>query len=308
MESQLIAELRTMVRGRVAAGEPMAKHTSFRLGGPVEIYVCPRHEEEFVRVVRFARERGIPHFILGLGSNLLVGDGGLEGMVISTGGLRGEQWGDGAVRLGAGVALGAAANRAVARGLAGLEFAANIPGTAGGGLMMNAGAHGGELKDVLTWARVLLPGGMVEKVAPDRLELAYRRSGIKRRGWIVLEAEFSLAPAVRTQLQAQLETLRGRRRQTQPDGRTAGSVFKNPTGMAAGRLIESVGGKGLTVGKAEVSSLHANFIVAHEGARAEDVLRLMETVRKLVWEKTGVALEPEVEFWGARGETSRLAE
>jgi len=300
-KSRLAAELRTMVRGEVRVDEPMAGHTSLRVGGPADLFAAPSDEESLMVALRFAREAGLPCFVLGGGTNLLVSDDGFRGLVVHTagalGGLRVEE--DGRLSAGAGCPLAAAVRRASDEGLSGLEFATGIPGTVGGAVAMNAGAHGGSMEDVLVEVRAAEPGRAASRVPASSLGLAYRRSSVEERGLVVLEAVLALSPddpdEVRRRCSANVE----RRRGTQPIEPSAGSVFRNPpSGPAAGELIERAGLKGLRVGGAEVSRVHANFVINRGGATARDVLALVTHVQERVDAMFGIMLEPEIRFLG----------
>ncbi len=290
------ARLRELLRGEVREDEPMSRHTTFRLGGPAELFVLPRDAADLIAAVRFARQEGLPWRILGGGSNLLVADAGVRGLTICTRGLREAHWSGEGVTAQAGVSMARLATGAGRRGLAGLAGLAGIPGTLGGAVRMNAGAHGAEIGRSVEWVEVLTPEGSPARWEGRQLGFGYRSSLL--RGLAVLSVRLALAPGDPRELQRELEVFRERRRSTQPLNRpSAGSVFKNPPGAAAGRLIEEAGCKGWREGGAQVSKRHANFIVGGPGNTAADVHRLMRRVQEQVWRHRGLQLEPELELW-----------
>ena len=286
--------------GRLLRGEEMARHTTFRVGGPAERMFFPSSEEELCAAVRLAREEDVPVQLVGNGSNLLVRDGGLKGLTIVLGESFSEIRIDG-TRLcaQAGALLSRVAAAAQAAGLAGLEFASGIPGTLGGAAAMNAGAYGSELKDVLVSATVLDGAGAERTLGRDELEMGYRTSRVLREGWTVTAVELELSEGDPGEIRARAEEFAARRREKQPLSLpSAGSVFKRPEGHFAGALIEQCGLKGTRVGGAQVSWLHAGFIVNVGGATARDVLDLIELIRIKVRLSAGVELEPEVRVVG----------
>jgi len=314
---------------RVERNVPMRLYTSFRIGGPADFLVTAETVGELAAVITVCRRRDVPFLILGRGTNVLVRDGGIRGVVIKMAGhfLRTVFAGT-AVEAGAAVALGDLARDCGRRGLSGLEFAVGIPGTLGGAVIMNAGAYGCEMKDIVEAARVLRPEdagpggaagdtvpGAVGDVAPGaaaggevpapvtlsaaELDLGYRTSRPQREGWVVLSARLGLEPGDPDAIRSFEEEYSARRRSRQPlDLPSAGSVFKRPPGHYAGKLIEEAGLRGLRVGDAQVSEKHVGFIVNLGRATASDVLRLMDKVREAVFEKSGVLLEPEIRIVG----------
>ena len=284
---------------RVLEDEPMSRHTTFRLGGPADVLFLPASAEETARAIQAARALNEPCFVMGNGSNLLVKDGGVRGLVIEIGEpMSGIAVEGTTVRAQAGASLTHLAREAAAASLQGLAFASGIPGSVGGAVAMNAGAYGGEIKDVLTRTLVLERGTPVWKTA-EELHLSYRNSDVLRQGLIVLEAEFGLASGDREAILAEMSELARRRREKQPlTMPSAGSTFKRPEGHFAGALIEASGLKGFKVGGAQVSELHAGFIVNAGGATARDVLDLIEAVTARVRADSGVTLEPEVRVIG----------
>ncbi len=298
MNDAFLGRLRSLLgEDAVKTAESMALHTTFRIGGPAEIYAVPAGKELFIRTVLLCRELGVPCRIIGRGSNLLVSDGGLRGAVISTEGLDDVRAEGRRITAGAGISLAKLAKAAQQASLTGLEFAAGIPGTLGGAVVMNAGAYGGEMKNVLVSAEVLLPDGSVRNIAAEELALGYRTSSIQSDGSIVLQAEMELAEGDAPAIGAQMEELAGRRRSRQPlEYPSAGSMFKRPEGYFAGKLIEDAGLRGFRVGGAQVSEKHCGFVVNRGGASARDVLALCDEVSRRVYEQFGVQLEREVRY------------
>ncbi len=292
--------LRAVAGARVRRGVPTAQLTTFRVGGPAALYLEPESQEDLAAVAAAVAETGLPVLVVGKGSNLLVSDAGFPGIVLRLG--RAFRWAarEGE-RLSAGgaMALPALAGIALAHGLSGLEFAAAIPASLGGAVRMNAGAHGRELADVLERVEVFsLSSARSEGLDPGALGLGYRRSALSDDA-VVTAATVRLTPGSRDEIRARMDEARAWRRRTQPLAEpNCGSVFKNPPGDAAARLIEAAGGKGLSVGGASVSAKHANFIVAAPGTRAADVAALIRAVQDLVAARTGVHLEPEVHLVG----------
>jgi len=294
--------LRAAVGDRVRSGFPLAPLTSFRLGGPAALYLEAESGEDLAAIGRAVRETEVPFLVIGKGSNLLVADEGFPGIVLRLG--RSYRWaardGD---RLAAGGAmpLPALAGVALAHELAGLEFGVAIPASLGGSVRMNAGAHGRSLDEVLELVEVYVAGEDRIRVVPAaEAGFAYRTSALPTDG-VVIGATVGLRPGDRAEIRALMDEARDWRRATQPLAEpNCGSVFKNPPGGHAARMIEEIGGKQLRVGAARVSEKHANFIVAGPGSTAEDVRRLIKLLRERVQEAHGVALEPEVQIVGGR--------
>ncbi len=293
------ADLARRVGVRAVAGEPMAKHTTMRVGGPADLFATAHNAFELRGLVRFARLRGIPFLLLGRGSDLVVSDAGVRGLVILVraegSALDGEHY-----RAEAGLPMARAATETQRAGLTGLEFGLAIPGTVGGAVWANAGAHGGDVASVLESATLLAADGSEAVVPSAELGFRYRHSRLKDdTGEIVLAATFRLERADAAAIAARLDDIRRWRREHQPLGLpSAGSVFRNPSGDSAGRLIDGLGLKGLRVGGAVVSEKHANFIVNDRQGTASDVRRLADTVRARVRERAGVELVLEIEFAG----------
>lgn len=278
--------------------EPMAKHTSFRIGGPARRMAFPKTREQLVVLAGLLQEAGIEPLLLGNGTNLLVADEGLDTVVINTSAQlsRVEQTGECELTADAGVSLCQLALFAWKQGLAGLAFAHGIPGTLGGGVVMNAGAYGGELKDVIADVTALYPDG-VRTLTADEMGFSYRHSAFSSGEGIVLGAKLKLEPGDPNAIKAKMDELMARRKASQPlEFPSAGSTFKRPPGHYAGPLIESCGLKGARIGGAEVSCKHAGFVVNAGGATCADVLALMEKVQKTVFNTYGVLLEPEVKI------------
>ncbi|HTW87250.1 MAG TPA: UDP-N-acetylmuramate dehydrogenase [Candidatus Binataceae bacterium] len=297
--SRLEDQLRLRFGARVAANRPLADFTSFRIGGPAELMVAVENQAELLAVLAAAHSEGTPSFCLGSGTNLLVSDRGIRGVVVRLAGEFTQIAFDGMqVRAGAAAQFGALVEHAVARGLGGLEFGEGIPGSVGGGLVMNAGAFGGEIARVVTFVHGATIEGAARSLSNGEVGFTYRRTDLPR-GFIITRVDFELWSGDRESLGARVAELKAKRAARQPRGLpNAGSIFKNPPGNFAGRLLESAGMKGARVGAAAFSDQHANFIVNLGGARADDVRALIETARRRVREISGVALEPEVRLVG----------
>ena len=279
--------------------EPLAKHTSFRIGGPAKRMAFPKTAEELIVLAGFLQELGVRTEILGNGTNVLCPDEGIDGVVIVTGGMDAlSRSGETELTADAGVSLARLATAAYKEGLTGLEFAHGIPGSLGGGVVMNAGAYNGALSDVLVEATALFPDG-VRTLPVGALALSYRHSVFTEQPEaVVLRARVRLQQGDPAEIKARMDELAEKRRATQPlEYPSAGSTFKRPEGHFAGALIEGCGLKGLRVGGAEVSTKHAGFLINTGGATCGDVLRLIEQVQKRVFEASGVMLEPEVKLW-----------
>ena len=279
--------------------EPMKKHTTFRVGGPADLYVCPKKQELPV-ILGLAKKKGLAVTVIGNGSNLLVGDKGIRGLVIEVGAHMNEVEVQGNIlRAQAGALLSQVAAKAAAAGLGGMEFAAGIPGSMGGAVTMNAGAYGGEMKDVIRQVTVLTPECEQKVLSREELDLSYRHSCIPKNHFLVLEAELSLMPAPEQEIRAKMAELREKRVEKQPlEYPSAGSTFKRPEGYFAGKLIMDAGLRGYAVGDAQVSEKHAGFIVNTGTATTDDIINLMDFCKKTVYEKFGVMIEPEVRITG----------
>ena len=284
---------------RLMKEELMAKHTTFRIGGPAEVYACP-NPEQLPALLEAAKKENAEVTVIGNGSNLLVGDKGIRGLVIEIGSGMNDIRVEGTkIVAGAGALLSKVANEAVAAGLGGMEFAAGIPGSIGGAVTMNAGAYGGEMKDILESVKVIDPEGMMHTLSVEELDLSYRHSCIMEKGGIVVEATIKLEKKPEEEIRAQMADLRNRRVEKQPlEYPSAGSTFKRPEGYFAGKLIMDAGLRGYTVGGAQVSEKHCGFVINHANATAADVRQLMQDVKEKVKEQFGVELEPEVKMIG----------
>ena len=280
--------------------EPMSRHTSFRIGGPVAVMAFPKRAEELSQILKVSALLDINPAILGAGTNVLAPDDGIDGLVVCLkdcmGGM--EQLDDTTIRVAAGVTMTRAAMFAANLGLAGMEFAHGIPGTVGGGVYMNAGAYGGEIKDICVSVDVMDKAGNITRRSAEEMKFAYRHSILEDEGGIVLSAEFKLRPASTEEVKATMRELQNKRSASQPlDLPSAGSAFKRPVGGFAAALIDQAGLKGYTVGGAAISTKHAGFAVNVGGATAADVRNLLSQVSDIVFEKSGIRLEPEVRIW-----------
>ena len=276
--------------------EPLSRHCSFRIGGPAAAMLLPSRADELAAVCQWLGDKGVKPFILGNGTNLLFSDAGLDRVVVKTApgagsiSVRGDS-----VAAEAGATLARAASEALAAGLTGLEFAHGIPGSVGGGVVMNAGAYGGELKDVVTETEYLDENLCLRILRGPEHDFSYRHSFFSEREGVVLRTVFSLTPGDPAAISARMRELAEKRRSSQPlEMPSAGSTFKRPTGGYAAALIDEAGLKGFAVGGAQVSPKHAGFVVNTGGATCSDVLRLIEHIQKTVLDRSGILLEPEV--------------
>jgi UDP-N-acetylmuramate dehydrogenase len=298
----IIAELLAHLRGTgaVTVNEPMAEHTSFKIGGPADVFVKPRNIDGLVNIVNTCAEKGIPLFIMGNGTNLLVRDKGIRGVVMQIADNIGRYEIDGeTIAAEAGISISRLARVAMEHGLSGLEFAEGIPGTLGGAVTMNAGAYGGEMSMIVEDSEYLSPGGSVVTVGKQQHRFGKRTSFIQTDGGVVLRTRLKLKKGDKEQIKAKMDEFRASRQKKQPlDLPSAGSIFKRPEGYFAGKLIQDCGLRGFRIGGAEVSGLHCGFIVNRGNASAEDVLKLIEHIRKKVYDKFGVELQTEVRIVG----------
>lgn len=287
--------------GTVFYAEPMSKHTTWKVGGPADVFVIPSRVEHLQRLMHLCSTYQLPWYVIGRGSNLLVRDGGLRGVVIKIGDplsritlLDGHR-----LRAEAGRSYVSCAHYAIRHNLSGLEFATGIPGSVGGAVMMNAGAHGSETKDVFLQAEIVDIDGSIKTMSWEDMHFAYRYSVLKEDPRIVVAATFQLSPGDGPSMQEKVNAWTKRRRTTQPlQFPNCGSVFRNPLPAHAGYLIEQAGLKGKRIGGAQVSELHANFIINLGNARASDIMQLIGLVQKTVEEKYGISLIPEVRIIG----------
>ena len=275
--------------------EPMALHTTFKIGGAADILITPDTVEKLKAVLSFCDEFGVPYMVLGKGSNLLVSDDGIAGAVISTEGFCELEVKGNKIICGAGVSLAALCKFALKNSLSGLEFAYGIPGSVGGAVYMNAGAYGGEMKDVISSVTYMTDKGEIKTAKNDELDFSYRHSAFSGKNYVVLSAEMELNQGETQEIDALMEDILGRRLNKQPlNYPSAGSVFKRPQGSFAGTLIEGCALKGYTIGGAQVSEKHAGFIINIGGATCADVLALVAHIQNTVNEQHGIMLEPEI--------------
>ncbi|MDR1806243.1 MAG: UDP-N-acetylmuramate dehydrogenase [Clostridium sp.] len=280
-------------------GARLSEYTSFKIGGPAELMLFPKSEGELRLALSLCRESGMPVFFLGNGSNLLAPDEGYRGAVIATAGLLGMRREGERLWCAAGERLKALCEFAAESSLTGLEFAYGIPGSAGGAAFMNAGAYGGEMKDVLTACSYITRDGEPGELRGEELELGYRHSAFAENGGFIVELELKLTVGDKAEIRERMNDFMRRRRDKQPlEYPSAGSVFKRPQGDFAGRLIDVCGLRGFAIGGAQVSEKHCGFIVNRGGATCAEVLALVEHIRKTVLEREGVELEPEVRVMG----------
>ena len=281
---------------QVKKDEPMKIHTTFRVGGPASYFVTPETEEEVAKVIEVCTQENVPYYIVGNGSNLLVSDQGYEGVIIQIyKQMNRVEITENEIHAQAGALLSMIANRAMEAELTGFEFAAGIPGTLGGALRMNAGAYGGEMKQIVESAEVLTSEGEVLNLTNEELGMGYRTSVIAKNDYVALSAVLKLEKGDRQEIRAYMEDLKERRVTKQPlEFGSAGSTFKRPEGYFAGKLIQDSGMQGYRVGDAQVSEKHCGFVINRGNATAAEVMQLMKDVADRVEEKFGVRLEPEV--------------
>lgn len=284
----------------VCTDELMSRHTTFRIGGPASVFVTPKSEKDLVTAIEICRSQGAPYFILGNGSNLLVSDQGYDGVVVHIGSdLRDISVEGTEITAKTGAMLSQVAHAALAHGLTGMEFAAGLPGSLGGACMMNAGAYGGEMSQILVGVRALDDKGQIVELAADQLELGYRHSIMMEKQYVVLGARIHLEKGNPEKIQAQMDDLKEKRIAKQPlEYPSAGSTFKRPEGAFAGKLIMDAGLRGFRIGDAMVSEKHCGFVVNAGKATAEDVCGVISHVQQVVMEKYGKELEPEIRFLG----------
>lgn len=286
--------------GRVLLNEPMSAHTSFRIGGPADAMVLVNDEEELAAVLKIVTETGAEHILIGNGSNFLVADKGYQGIMIKLSGkfesIEQDENDSTLVTAGSAKLLSSVSAFLAERGLSGFEFASGIPGSIGGAMFMNAGAYGGEMKDIVEKVRLMRPDGSeVFERSNEEMQFAYRHSSIQEDGNIVLSASFRLSEDDPAEIAARVVELQQKRNSKQPvNYPSAGSTFKRPVGGYAAALIDQADLRGTSVGGAQVSEKHAGFVINTGNATAEDVLELMRLIRRTVYEKDGIMLEPEV--------------
>ena len=295
-------ELRDLLpKSDIAFNEPMSRHTSFRIGGPADVFVVPGSLDELKTLLKWCHQRSVRLLAVGRGTNLLVRDGGFRGVIVQIGASFQdfEIIGSDGVRADAGWILSELCVRCASLGLSGLEFACGIPGSLGGAIYMNAGAYGGQMSDVVTGVVVLNRQGEEEYWGAEKLDFSYRHSALQDRDYIAIAADLRLRKASPEIIFRQIQELTKARKEKQPlNEPSAGSIFKRPPGHFAGKLIEQAGFKGRRVGDAQVSTKHAGFIVNLGHATASDVIKLIGEIQRGVYEKTGVLLEPEIKVIG----------
>jgi UDP-N-acetylmuramate dehydrogenase len=297
----LITQLQDMNIGTVKRNEPLARHTTMKIGGPADLLVEPSSIENLTKVMELINKQSLPWVAIGRGSNLLVSDKGIEGVVIKLGqGLDTLTIAGTEITVGAGHSLVSLSTMISKKGLSGLEFASGIPGSVGGAVYMNAGAHGSDISRILTEAHILFEDGTMEWLSNEAMEFSYRTSVLqKKRPGVVLEAKFKLTEGDRSAIVAQMQKNKDYRKETQPwNSPCAGSIFRNPLPHFAGRLVEDAGLKGYSIGGAKISEMHGNFIVNANNATAQDVLDLIEHVKVTIDQLYGVKMETEVEIIG----------
>ncbi|MGI6705770.1 MAG: UDP-N-acetylmuramate dehydrogenase [Clostridia bacterium] len=282
--------------------ESMKKHTSFRIGGPADILLIPSDVKEIQYAIQLCKDMNIPHFIMGNGSNLLVRDKGIRGLVIKISERYKEIKVEGTrIHAQAGILLSSLSCISIQSSLAGLEFCSGIPGTLGGAVTMNAGAYGGEMKNVVSSVTVLDENNQIKRIDHEELDFGYRSSVIQKKGYVVLEVDLDLKPGDMETSKKIVEDLTRRRREKQPISYpSAGSAFKRPVGYYAGKLIQDCGLKGMRIGDAQISELHAGFIINLGNATAADVITLIELVRDKIKTKYGVEMHPEMKIVGEK--------
>ena len=280
--------------------EPMHKHTTFRVGGPAEVFVTVENKEQLEKIIKYLNLVERPYFILGNGSNLLVGDKGYRGVIIRLGGEFNTLKTEGTLlTAGASVLRSAAARAAMENGLTGMEFASGIPGSIGGGVKMNAGAYDGEMRQIVESVQVMYKDGSILDLDNETMEFGYRNSVIKNRPYVVLQVSLRLQPGNREEILARMNELAARRKEKQPlEFASAGSTFKRPEGYFAGKLIMDSGLRGARIGGAQISEKHCGFVINDGTATAADIAELIQEVSETVKEKFGVTLEPEVILLG----------
>lgn len=300
MSRDLVEHLQTLMPDlEIRKHEQMSKHTTFRIGGPADLYITPK-ANQVADIVKLCRQTGVPFFVFGNGSNLLVSDKGIRGVVIEIGkNMKQVTVEDTVIKAQAGATLGMIAGEAAKAGLTGMEFASGIPGCLGGALVMNAGAYGGEMKQIVTEVECLTEDGERITLSGEEMEFGYRTSLLSKKPYIAMSATMKLTPGKEEEIRQRMQELNAQRLSKQPlEYPSAGSTFKRPEGYFAGKLIMDAGLAGYHVGDARVSEKHCGFVINTGNATAADVRQLMTDVDRIVKEKFGVGLEPEVKFIG----------
>jgi UDP-N-acetylmuramate dehydrogenase len=300
---EIVEQLRHLQVGKVIENEPLANHTTMKIGGPADLFIEPSSLENLENTMKIIRKYNMKWRVIGRGSNLLVSDQGIEGAVIKLGkGLDTLELNGNEITVGAGYSLVSLSVQISRKGLAGLEFASGIPGSVGGAVYMNAGAHGSDMAAVLQKAYILFEDGAIGLLSNKEMEFSYRTSILqKKRPGIVLAAVFTLHEGNREEIVERMQSNKNYRKETQPYNLPcAGSIFRNPLPHYAGKLIEEAGLKGHSIGGAKISDMHGNFIVNAGGGRAEDVLALIQHAKDTIYEKFSVKMETEVEIIGRK--------
>jgi len=303
MMEAIVQQLRDLQVGKVLVNEPLANHTTMKMGGPADLFIEPSSIENLEKTMKIIRENNVPWRAIGRGSNLLVSDAGIEGALIKLGkGLDHLEINESEIRVGAGYSLVSLSVQISKKGLAGLEFASGIPGSVGGSVYMNAGAHGSDMSEILEKAYVLFADGTLAWLSKEEMEFSYRTSILqKKRPGIVLEAIFQLTPGNREEIVAKMQSNKNYRKETQPYNLPcAGSIFRNPLPHYAGQLVQEAGLKGYSIGGAQISPMHGNFIVNTGNGKASDVLALIQYVKDTVFKQYGIIMETEVEIIGRK--------
>lgn len=283
----------------IKVNEPMKNHISFKVGGPADILLEPSNDMQVIKTIEICRDNNIPYIVIGNGSNLLVKDGGIRGVVIKLSGLNSVNVDKNYITAGAGVVLKEVSDVALDNSLTGFEFASGIPGSVGGAVFMNAGAYDGEMKNIINSVTVLDKNDNIITLPKEKLEFGYRTSSIKTEGYIVLSAQFELQLGDKDKINSRIEELTQKRVEKQPlEYASAGSTFKRPEGYFAGKLIQDAGLKGFSVGDAEVSQKHSGFVINTGNATAQDVLDVIKHVQDEVKNQFGVELKTEVRIIG----------
>ncbi len=299
MENKAYDSISLNIKG-ISYGVPMKEHVSFRVGGPVDIFIEPDNAEDLIRALRYLQEQNIPYYLIGNGSNLLISDKGIRGAVIKLAEkfnhveIKGEE-----IIAECGVLLSTLSRQAAKNTLTGLEFASGIPGTLGGALAMNAGAYGGEMKDIVEWVELIDSEYKLIRLNNSEMQFGYRHSIVQQKGYIVIRCAMRLKHGEQQQINEIMSDLANKRKTKQPlHLPSAGSTFKRPEGYFAGKLIEDAGLKGFQMGGAQVSPMHCGFVVNAAEATAEDVYSLIRYVQDTVYDKFAVKLETEVKILG----------
>lgn len=301
--NELISKLKELNIGKIKENEPLANHTTMKIGGPADLFIEPSSVEHIIKVVELLKEHGIEWTAIGRGSNLLISDQGIAGAVIKlSSGISHMELNNAELLVGGGYSLVSLSTQISRKGLSGLEFASGIPGSVGGAVYMNAGAHGSDISKILKKAHILFADGKVEWLSNEEMEFSYRTSVLqKKRPGIVIEAVFELQPGDKDKIFGEMQRNKDYRKETQPwNFPCAGSIFRNPLPNYAGKLIEDAGLKGFTIGGAMVSDMHGNFIVNKGNAKAADVLALIQYIKDTIYEKYTIKLETEVEIIGRK--------